>query len=92
MRRLRGFLIMVITSIFLVYETYYLIIDAILKSDMLNPNRYWATAIPVFMGVFVMSSMTIYIGYTMLVAQEPMKLTYEQAYDLAVDAQKEESG
>ncbi|MHA2253023.1 MAG: hypothetical protein ACXAD7_21855 [Candidatus Kariarchaeaceae archaeon] len=85
MQKFRGLLIIVIMSIAAVLEVFYLIIDPLLNPNTpkLTEAQYWALVIPVFLFTFLISFMFIWIGYTMIVTKEPLRMTYDSAYEEA---------
>jgi hypothetical protein len=82
----RGMLLIIPSSIFAIIETYFLIIYPLITDnlpDFVNSGIYWALAIPVFMFTFGLSTMGVWIGYVMITTKEPVRFTYEEAYELA---------
>ena len=46
-------------------------------------SQYWALAIPVFIITTCIALVGAWIGYTMIVTKEPIKMTYDSAYEEA---------
>ncbi len=74
-------------------ELYWLIIKPINGDNAvtLDSNQYWALALPVFFGTFVIMLVVMWIGYTMFVTTEPIKKTYDSAYEEAAGELHEKS-
>ena len=82
----RGILLIIPSIILTLVETYFLIIYPLITEnlpDFANTGVYWAMAIPVFVFTFGLTTMGIWIGYVMITTEEPVRFTYEEAYELA---------
>ncbi|MCY3413590.1 MAG: hypothetical protein INQ03_18250 [Candidatus Heimdallarchaeota archaeon] len=90
-QKIRGLLTMFIFIIIIFIETYFIIIEPIQNGIDLqsSPSQYWGLAIPVYLMVSILSAITAWIGFTMYRTPEPIKLTYEEAYQVALEDQQE---
>jgi len=82
-KNVKGTLI-IIPSIFIaIVELYLLIITPFIDDNnvSLSNRQYWAIAIPIFFLTFSFSLILVWIGYTMIVTKEPMRLSYDSAYE-----------
>ena len=82
----RGLLLIIPSFILTIIETYFLIVYPLITDNLpefVNTGMYWALAIPVFVFTFGLTSMGVWIGYVMLSTEEPVRFTYEEAYELA---------
>ena len=75
-------------------ELYLLIIKPLTDENVvtLDTNQYWALALPVFFGSLLVLVIVMWIGYTMIVTKEPIKKTYDSAYEEAAGELQEKSG
>ena len=82
---LRGLTILLISLLLIILETYYLIIQPILAGVKfeVSTRQYWAIAIPVFAIVMLICLISLWLGYTILTTPEPIRLDYEEAYEIA---------
>jgi hypothetical protein len=84
---------MSIGLIILFLETYVLIFQPFSTNDFtMTEQRYWSLVIPIYLIVFVMVSITVWIGYTMVTTPEPVRFTYEEAYEVALAEENNEEG
>ncbi|MHA2097377.1 MAG: hypothetical protein ACW99A_01715 [Candidatus Kariarchaeaceae archaeon] len=85
MPKLKGLTLFIPSIVIIVVELKYLIIDNIGDSDSvtLNSEQYWALAIPVFILTFLIALLIMWVGYTMIVTKEPIRMTYDSAYEEA---------
>lgn len=79
---LRGLILFVTSAILLFVESYFLIIEP-LASRTVQTGRDWAITIPILLISFLIGGSTLWIGYVMMTTPEPIRLDYEEAYDLA---------
>ena len=88
MPKLKGSLLFIPSLLVIVIELKYLILDNIQNSDTvtLDANQYWALAIPVFVITFLIALLIMWVGYTMIVSKESLKMTYDSAYEEAAGA------
>ncbi len=93
-QKIRGLTISTIFLALIAVETYYVIIEPLQNGINLQttPSQYWSLAIPVFAMVTILSTVSAWIGFTMYRTPEPIKLTYEEAYELALEDQEKASG
>ena len=85
MPKIKGTLLFIPSITMILLEFKYLIYDHIgnEESITLTNAQYWALAIPVFLTVFIFSMLTMWVGYTMIVTKEPVRMTYDSAYEEA---------
>lgn len=88
MAKLKGSLLFIPSILIIAVEFKYLILDNIGESDTvtLNANQYWALAIPVFFLTLLVELLIMWVGYTMIVTKEPIRMTYDSAYEEAAGA------
>lgn len=83
---LRGISLIIPSIILTIVETYFLIVYPLIIENLpefVNTAMYWALVIPVFMFTFGLTTMGVWIGYVMITTEEPVRFTYEEAYELA---------
>ena len=85
MVKLKGLFLLVPSIAIVVVELKYLILDNIGNSDTvtLDANQYWALAIPVFIGTLITALLVSWVGYTMVITKDPIRMTYDSAYEEA---------
>lgn len=85
MRRIRGALTFIIAILLIFIQLYYLIIDPYRNSTRptITTRQYWSLAIPVFLISTLFLLMISWIGYTMAITKEPIRIGYQQAYEEA---------
>lgn len=88
MAKLKGLLLFVPSVLIIAVEFKYLILDNIGESDTvtLDANQYWALAVPVFILTLLVELLIMWVGYTMIVTKEPIRMTYDSAYEEAAGA------
>ncbi|MDH5401844.1 MAG: hypothetical protein OEY49_05065 [Candidatus Heimdallarchaeota archaeon] len=86
MVKFRG-LFLIIPSLFaIVFEIYFLIYTKISSPSVtLTEGQYWGLAIPTLGVVLIIGLSGFWIGYTMMVTPDPIRFTYEEAYQNAED-------
>lgn len=87
MTKLRGLLLLIPSILVALIEVYFIIIEPILNGINLHltNTQYWAIAIPVATMTTVFAIIGAWIGYTMIVTPEPIRFTYEEAYEDALN-------
>ena len=85
MAKFKGLLLFVPSVLIIIVELKFLILDNIGESDTvtLDADQYWALAIPVFVLTFMVAALVMWVGYTMIVTKEPIRMTYDSAYEEA---------
>ena len=85
MLKLKGLFLLIPSLAIVVIELKYLILDNIGESDTvtLDANQYWALAIPVFVGTLITALLVSWVGYTMAITKDPIRMTYDSAYEEA---------
>ncbi|MHA2168339.1 MAG: hypothetical protein ACXAB7_00370 [Candidatus Kariarchaeaceae archaeon] len=85
MQKIRGLYIIIPSAIIIILELFYLIIDPLSDDQVpqIGESQYWALAIPVFFITSCIALIGVWIGYTMMVTKEPIKMTYDSAYEEA---------
>ncbi len=85
MAKTKGIAVIVPSILIVFLELYFLIIEPILddKTATIDSDQYWALAIPVFIITMVIGLIMLWIGYTMIVTKEPIRMTYDSAYEEA---------
>ena len=93
MRIVKGLALLIISLCLLVLDYYYLLYEPLMGGPDFIPssNQYWAISIPIALGIFFVLGTSAYIGFTMIRTKEPKRMGYEEAYELALDAEKEAS-
>ncbi|MCE7734122.1 MAG: hypothetical protein GPJ54_04530 [Candidatus Heimdallarchaeota archaeon] len=88
MPKFKGLLLFIPSVLVIAVEFKYLIIDNIGESNTvtLNSDQYWALAIPVFVLSFLVAALVMWVGFTMIVTKEPIRMTYDSAYEEAAGA------
>lgn len=91
MAKIKGLTIMIPPILIALVEIYYLIIQPLINDQTpnLSSTQYWALALPVALGMIFMSVIAIWIGYTMIVTPQPIRFTYEEAYEAATELNDE---
>lgn len=92
MASLKGIFILGLSIIVAIIELYYIIIEPFMNGVNIQatPSQYWSVAIPVFVITFVIALTSAWIAYTMITTPEPIKLTYEEAYEVAAEQTNQE--
>ncbi|MHA2092733.1 MAG: hypothetical protein ACW98K_17955 [Candidatus Kariarchaeaceae archaeon] len=85
MQKVRGLLIIILSAIIIILELFYLIIDPLSNDQIphIGESQYWALAIPTFIITTCIVLVALWIGYTMMITIEPIKMTYDSAYEEA---------
>lgn len=94
MAKIKGITIMIPPILIALVEIYYLIIQPLINDQTpnLSSEQYWALALPVAFAMIFMSVIAIWIGYTMIVTPQPIRFTYEEAYEAATELNDEKEG
>lgn len=83
---LKGFLLIIPSLLFLIFEAWALLYVPIANEDYsIHSLQYWSIVIPFFLMFIVIGGTAAYIGYTMIVTPEPHKISYDEAYEIALD-------
>ena len=90
MRALNGAIILLFSLVALFIDFFYLLMEPLLKGPNFQPssNQYWAIALPVAVGTLVFLGTSSWIGFTMIRTKEPIRLTYEEGYNLASEEEE----
>ena len=90
MRALNGVIILLVSLVTLFIDLYYLLIEPLLNGPRFQPNsnQYWAIALPVAVGTLVFLGTSSWIGFTMIRTKEPIRVTYEEGYHLAMEEEE----
>ncbi len=85
MQKVRGSLIILPSAIIIILELFYLIIDPLNNDQVpqIGESQYWALAIPTFVITSCIALIALWIGYTMIITKEPIRMTYDSAYEEA---------
>lgn len=85
MPKLKGLILLLPSLAVIIIEFKYLILDYLGDSESitLNAKQYWALAIPVFLSTTTAALVAMWVGYTMIVTKDPIRLTYDSAYEEA---------
>jgi uncharacterized membrane protein len=85
MQKVRGLLIIIPSAIIIILELFYLIIDPLNNDQVpqIGESQYWALAIPTFIITTCIALVALWIGYTMVITKEPLRMTYDSAYEEA---------
>ncbi len=91
MRTLKGILILLIALGALVWDLYYLVAEPLMMGSnfQFGINQYWAIAVPVGIGSFVFFGTTAWIGFTMARTKEPLRVSYEEGYQTALEDEEQ---
>ncbi len=87
MRTLKGVTLLILGIVVTVFETYVLIIDPFINGNSTGFQglQYWGLVFPSYFITLLISLIFAWVGYTMIVTDEPVRLTYEQAYEIALE-------
>ena len=86
MRTLKGFILFLFGIFVTVFETYVLIVTPFLNKNSTGyPDiQYWGLVFPSYFITLLISLVLAWVGYTMMTTKEPVRFTYEQAYENAL--------
>ncbi|RMG20971.1 MAG: hypothetical protein D6732_27795 [Methanobacteriota archaeon] len=100
MRTLKGVILLLIGLGVTVFELIALIYVPIVKGNStgFSDIQYWGLVLPSLFVTLLFSLIMAWVGYTMVTTKEPVRFTYEQAYEAAlsdmgmVDGNSEKQG
>ena len=85
MRTLKGIILMLIAVAIAGLEIYFLLIEPLVTENTvsISSGQYWSIAIPLVIIIFGFMALLFTVGFTIIRTPEPLRLTYEDAYNLS---------
>ncbi len=86
MRTLKGIILLLVGAGVTIFETMALIYFPIANGNStgFSDIQYWGLVLPSLFVTLLFSLIMAWVGYTMVTTKEPVRFTYEQAYEAAL--------